>query len=100
MFFDFDNLTTSYSSNYNFKEEDDKYIFETDMPGYDKENISVKLKGKILNILANSKERGDIKRTYNVSNLDIKDIEAKYKSGVLKLNILKNKENVKTININ
>ena len=85
---------------YNFDEKDDKYIFETDLPGYNKEEIKVELKGIYLNITAKSEDRGEISRTYNTSNLEIKNIEAKYKNGVLVLDIIKNKDNIKTITIN
>ena len=96
MFLDFNHFT---ESEYNFKEENDKYIFETDIPGYSKDKIDVELKGRLLCISAESEARHNIRRKYDISNLDIKDIEATYESGVLKLNISKNKGAIKTIKI-
>jgi HSP20 family molecular chaperone IbpA len=96
MFFDYLN----YRTDYNFKEEKDKYIFQLDIPGYDKENISVEIVRNRLCIQANNDERGEVKRIFNMSEMDIGETIASYKNGVLVLELLKKEGATKLIKIN
>lgn len=93
------------------KEKNDKYIIEVDLPGFEKENINLKLNDGYLEISAKMdstkddsqekyvrKERfyGECSRSFYVGdNLEEEDIEAEFKNGILKIDVPK-KEEVKT----
>lgn len=91
------------------KENDKNYVIETDLPGYDKENISINLKSGYLEINAKvetndentdkdkyiHKERfyGECSREFYVGDdITEEDISAEFKNGILKITIPK-KEN-------
>lgn len=91
-------------------EREDSYLFEIDLAGYQKENISLDLDKGYLTVSAKdareeeSNERGYIRRervsgscsrTYYVGDVTEKDIKAKYEQGVLTLTV--NKESKKPI---
>lgn len=84
------------------REEEDKYILEAEMPGFDKEDIHLDLNGDYLTLSAEHKtekeekdkhgkyickERsyGSYQRRYDVSAIDTENIHAEYKNGVLEL---------------
>ena len=104
------------------KEKKDKYILDIDLPGFEKENISLSLNNGYLNIQAkvdkenknNEEEKyvrqerfhGECSRSFYVGD-DIKEneIRADFKNGILKVEIpkkeIENKSNeVKQIPIN
>ena len=94
------------------KELKDKYIIEVDLPGYEKENIDLKLKDGYLNVNAKvikennnendekyvHKERyyGECSRSFFVGD-DIveEDINAEFKNGTLSISIPKKEESKK-----
>ena len=109
-FFEGDTFFQSFRENSimktDIKEKDGKYILEVDLPGYEKENISLKLKDGYLEISAEikreenstSKEKiihkeryyGECTRNFYVGD-DIKeeDIKAEFKNGILKITLPK-----------
>jgi len=85
-------------------EREDSYLFEIDLAGYPKENISLDLDKGYLTVSAKdareeeSKEKGYIRkervsgscsRTYYVGDITEKDIKAKYEQGNLTLTVNK-----------
>ena len=95
------------------KEEENDYIMDIDIPGYNKDNIEIMLKEGYLNVKASKNEEkeekdenkkvlrkerisGMVERSYYVGE-DIKedDIKAKYENGVLSLVIPKKHLEVK-----
>ena len=95
------------------KEKKDKYLIEVDLPGYEKENIDLKLKDGYLEISAKvekeentedderfvHKERyyGQCSRSFYVGDqITEEDIQAEFKNGTLKISVPK-KEEVKKL---
>jgi len=80
-------------------EQNDNYVLEIDLPGFDKENVSIDYHNEYLTIKAVKndnhdendkyikKERfyGEYKRTFYIGNLDESNIKANYNNGVLKI---------------
>ncbi|KNF07714.1 molecular chaperone [Gottschalkia purinilytica] len=107
---------------FNFKtdivEKEDKFILEAELPGFNKENIDVKVDDNKLTISAKQdtsteenkdnyvrKERryGSFVRSFDVSNVKVDDIKADYKNGILTLELPKKdsgNSNGKKIDIN
>ena len=103
------------------KEKDGNYIIEMDLPGYEKENISIELENGYLNVSAkadksneekNEKENfihrerfyGECSRSFYVGdNVTEEDIKAAFKNGTLTLTVPKEEpkklEEKKTIQI-
>ena len=94
------------------KELKDKYIIEVDLPGYEKENIDLKLKDGFLNVNAKvikennnendekyvHKERyyGECSRSFFVGDDVVEeDISAEFKNGTLSISIPKKEESKK-----
>ena len=92
------------------KEKKDKYIIEMDLPGYEKENISLELKDGYLEVSAevhkeeNSdenekfihKERfyGECSRSFYVGDqIKEDDIKAEFKNGILTIDVPKKDSN-------
>lgn len=89
-------------------EDDDKYVVEAELPGFDKKDIDVNITDDILTIKATRKKEEEKKgknyyyaeRSYGefVRNLrlpaevDKKAVKAKYNNGVLELTLPKTKE--------
>ncbi len=102
----------------NVDEKEDRFLLNAELPGFNKEDIHVKMQNGVLTIEAEHKEetkkeeQGNIlnerryesySRTLNFGkNIDENDVSASYKNGILKLDIPKlrveNKEH-KRINI-
>ncbi|HOM03260.1 MAG TPA: Hsp20/alpha crystallin family protein [Acetivibrio sp.] len=87
-------------------ENDKEYILEADMPGIDKENISIEVNGDVLTISAKCDEQTEVKkenylrkerrassmsRSFTLENVDSDRITARHERGVLTL-ILPKKE--------
>lgn len=87
-------------------EEKDRFILESEMPGFDKEDIKLNIDGDFLILSAEQKtetedkdkegkyicrERsyGSYKRSFNISNVDTENIDAEYKNGVLTISLPK-----------
>ncbi len=84
----------------------DKYVLEAELPGFNKEDISLDLKDGILTITAEHKEEkedkdekgcyirrerryGSFQRSFDVTGIDEGGITAAYKNGVLELSLPK-----------
>lgn len=82
------------------REEDDKYILDIDIPGYQKEDIRLSLEDGYLKVEATKEESkenvdknyirrerhfGSCARSFYVGNLTDEDIEAKFDNGTLHL---------------
>ena len=97
-------------------EKDNKYHVEMDIPGFNKEDISIDINDGYLTVEATKgedkeekdknyirRERtyGEIKRKFYVGNVDTEKTKAEFKNGTLKIVIPKveEKENKKLINI-
>ena len=94
------------------KEKKDKYLIEVDLPGYEKENIDLKLKDGYLEVSAKvvkeentedderfvHKERyyGQCSRSFYVGDqITEEDIQAEFKNGTLKISVPKKEETKK-----
>ena len=78
----------------------DHFLLEADLPGFQKEEISLDLKGDVLTVTAHHQEEkeahtgrylcrerryGEFARSFDVSSVQQKAITASYENGVLKL---------------
>ena len=98
------------------KETDDKYILEIEMPGFNKEDINIKVKNNIMTIKAEhdeNKENNENERyiyserihksyskSYDVSEINSGEIKSSYTNGVLVIELPKNKELSDEVSIN
>ena len=88
------------------KDADDKFVLEAELPGFDKEDISLDVKDGILTISAQHKEEkedkdekgqyirrerryGSFRRSFDVTGIDENGITAAYSNGILTLNLPK-----------
>jgi HSP20 family protein len=84
------------------RDQGDKFLLEAELPGFQKEDLSLDLKDNILTIKAEHKESidqkndqgeyirrerryGSFARSFDVTGIDESAISASYESGVLKL---------------
>ncbi len=115
LFDTFDNFTRDFFRNSNtslpafrtdIRDAGDKYVLEAELPGFNKEDISLDLKDGILTITAEHKEDkeekdekgcyirrerrcGSFQRSFDVTGIDEGGITAAYKNGVLELSLPK-----------
>ena len=114
----FENFTRPIFPNFpntDIKETSSEYILDIDLPGIEKENISLDYQGETLyieakqsdennetdqegNIIRQERNTAYINRTYTLPNVDENNINAKYTNGVLHLNLKKNKQDVTSTN--
>lgn len=100
------------SDKINAMKNEDGYIFEFNLPGYDKKNINVLIEDGYLSIDAKYKNKEDVeyihqgflKKDYSTSikiaePISEKAIKASYKNGILKVYIYLEK-NKNTVNVN
>ena len=96
-------------------EEDDKYHIEIDLPGFKREHLNMEFNHGYLTVLASKKEEaqsnknyikrertyGVYKRDFYIGNVDYSKINAKYKDGVLIIDVIKSDDtkDKKTIEI-
>jgi HSP20 family protein len=90
------------------KDAGDKYIMESELPGFEKEDINIDLNGEYLVISAERKaeseekndetkyirrERrfGSYKRSFDISDVEADAISAEYKNGILTIELPKKK---------
>ena len=95
------------------KENDEEYIIEAEMPGYDKEDIEIKVKDDSICISASKDEEIDksdeenkyihkerkssnMVRTMSFVDMDPEKLAAKLDKGILTINVSKRKENDNT----
>lgn len=88
------------------RDNGDSFVLEAELPGFDKEDISLDLKDGLLTISAQHKESrdqkdqkggyirrerkyGSVSRTFDVSGIDEAGITAAYQNGVLELTLPK-----------
>ena len=91
------------------RDERGKYILECEMPGFNKDDINIDVKGSTLTLCAEHKSENDEKnkngeyirkersygsycRIFDISNIDESTIEAEYTNGVLKVTLPKKAE--------
>ena len=115
LFDTFDNFTRNFFRGSNaslpafrtdIKDAGDKFVLEAELPGFQKEDISLDVKDGILTIKAEHKENKDEKddkgnyvrrerrygsftRSFDVSGIDEGAITAAYNNGILELNLPK-----------
>lgn len=94
----------------------DKYYIEIDLPGFKRDDINIEFNHGYISVLASKKDNSELdnktyikrertfgiyKREFYVGNVDYSKIFAKYKDGVLFIEVLKNSDdnNKKTIEI-
>lgn len=96
-------------------ESSDKYHIEIDLPGFKREHLSIEFNHGYLTVLASKKDLetvnrnyikrertyGVYKREFYVGNVNYNEINARYKDGVLMIDVLKSDDNKdkKTIEI-
>lgn len=90
------------------RDEGDKYVMESELPGFEKEDIKLDINGSYLVISAEhekSEEKkdenekyirrerrfGSYKRSFDISDVDAEDISAEYKNGILIIDLPKKK---------
>ena len=91
------------------RDEGDRYVLESELPGFDKEDIHLDLDGDYLTISAQhntDKEESDkegkylrrerssssYRRSFNISACSSDNIDAEYKNGILTVNLPKKQE--------
>jgi len=105
-FGDFGSLTSSGTFRTDITDEGSKYRLEAELPGMKKEDIKLNINGDYLTISAEHtdesedkdekrnyvrRERsyGSYSRSFNVSDIDVNNIEASYENGILALDLPK-----------
>ncbi len=90
------------------RDEGDKYVMESELPGFEKEDIKLDINGSYLVISAqheNTEEKkedsgkyihrernfGSYKRSFDISDVDADGISAEYKNGILIIDLPKKK---------
>ncbi|MCD8088124.1 MAG: Hsp20/alpha crystallin family protein [Oscillospiraceae bacterium] len=95
--------TVVYSAATDIRETDEAFMLETELPGYDKSEISVNMKEGVLTIHAEHKEDDSdnkdyirrertwktVDRSFEVTGVDAAGITAEYVNGILKLTLPK-----------
>ena len=88
------------------RDDGDKYVLESELPGFEKEDIKLDLSGTQLTIAAehstNNDEKddkgnyirrertfGSYKRSFDISDIDTEGINAEYKNGILTIELPK-----------
>lgn len=88
------------------REEDDRFVLDADLPGFDREDIHLDLQGDVLTITAQHEDNKEDKdengkyicrerfsnsysRSFNVSGIRADAISAAYQNGVLSLSLPK-----------
>lgn len=110
MFNDFDNSFFGRQSLSRFKtdlrDEGDKFVMEAELPGFEKEDITLDITGDTLRLTAQHKQEktekeddkkyvyrertcGSYQRTFDISAIDADSIAAEYKNGILYLDLPK-----------
>ncbi len=109
---DFFNNTEVCSFKTDIREEDDKYIMEAELPGFEKGDIQLDINGDELILSAvHSQEQlektkgtyicrersyNSYKRRFDISGIDAEKIEAEYKNGILYMILPKKQPDVPT----
>lgn len=104
----------TYGSNIDIYREDNRYVVEADIPGFNKEDIHVEFNGDVLTLSAEvneevedtskknyyyrSRSTRSFTRQIRFNDVDPSGIEAKYENGVLKVTLPTRKEEVPVTN--
>jgi HSP20 family protein len=94
-------------------EKNDSFFLIADLPGVKEENIKITVEKNILTIQGRMEKEtdegyrpvhteygsGDFIRSFTLSEIDTDSIEARFKNGVLRLTMKREKPVVKTINV-
>lgn len=104
------NEARSFKENAKLKETEQKYIFEFDLPGFEKDEVDVSISDNVLIITAEHKQENKNKFYFERESKDIsfvmpeninsEKIEANLKNGVLNVEVEKKLVDTKKININ
>ena len=95
------------------KDEGDKFVMETEMPGFDKKDINIDINGDVLTLSAkheaNTEDKtdsgkyirrertyGSYKRSFDLTGVDTDNIAAQYQNGILTLTMPKKQPEVPT----
>lgn len=84
-------------------EQDNQYIIEIDIPGFEKENINIDVNNEYLTVTAEKEESfdenkkyirqerkfGKYQRSFYLGDLDAENVAAHFNNGILKINIPK-----------
>ena len=88
-----------------------EYLLDAELPGFNKEDITLNIEGDVLVITAkhenNNEEKkdnylrreryfGEYRRSFDISQIDQENITAKYNNGVLTVNLPKKQEQLPT----
>lgn len=111
----FDSMLEEFDDTYNpikvdIKERDKEYLLEAEIPGVDKDDITLEIKDDILTLAVERKEEideekenyirkerryGSFRRSFYIDDVDQDKIKAKFKNGVLKVKLPKKKTSSK-----
>lgn len=106
-FSDFDEGFKAFKTD--IEDKDDKFLLYAELPGFNKEDINIDINDNMLTISAEHKEQNDEKdnkgnyirrersfgsyqRSFDISNVNVDNISADYKNGVLQLSLPKLEE--------
>ena len=95
------------------KDVGDKYVMESELPGFEKEDIKRDINGSYLTISAEHKDSkeekddegkyirrertfGSYKRSFDISDVDTDNISAEYKNGILEIGLPKKRTEAPT----
>lgn len=95
------------------KDVGDKYVMESELPGFEKEDIKLDINGSYLTISAEHKDSkeekddegkyirrertfGSYKRSFDISDVDTDNISAEYKNGILEIGLPKKRTEAPT----
>ena len=90
------------------RDEGEKYVMESELPGFEKEDIKLDINGSYLvisaehnasndekddkgNYIRRERSYGSYKRSFDISDVDADQISAEYKNGILTLDLPKKK---------
>lgn len=90
------------------KETDTSYAIEADLPGYSKDDVTIRYEGGYLNIdavkeqeekvencqfIRKERRSGKVSRSFYIENIDENTITATFRNGILTINMDKKNEN-------
>lgn len=96
------------------KDEGDKFVMESELPGFEKEDIKLDIDGGYLVISAEHSDEtenkdddgkyirrertyGSYKRSFDITDIDTDGMSAEYKNGILKIDLPKKKPETPTV---
>ena len=106
-------LTSGFASD--IKEDENSYVVEAELPGFEKEDISIEMEDGVLSISAERKAEGEdkkdgyvrkerymgkVSRCYTFESVDEEQIKAKYDKGILTVTLPKVQKSVSKKGIN